>query len=109
MENHIAAETWSPACRSDELAEASTQLVVVGGLAICVYRVQGAVYATDDRCTHGNAQLSDGDLEGHEIECPYHQGRFDVRTGQATMPPCVVPITVYPTEERNGVVWVATS
>ena len=53
--------------------------VVVAGREIALYGVDGEVFATDNICTHGQARLCEGFLEGHEIECPLHQGRFDVR------------------------------
>ena len=51
---------------------------------------------TDDICTHAYARLSDGWLDRNEIECPLHAGRFDVKTGAATAPPCVDPVKTYP-------------
>lgn len=95
------------ACESDDVQEASNWPVLVNGLSICLYRLDGQVYATDDRCSHGNAKLSDGYVEGNEIECPYHQGRFDIRTGQPTLMPCTEPIKTYSVKEADGVIWVA--
>ena len=48
----------------------------------------------------------EGFLEGHEIECPFHQGRFDVRTGEATLAPCAEPIRSYPVKVEAGRVWI---
>lgn len=59
---------------------------------IAVYLVGDEVYATEDRCSHGSAALTDGYLEGYEVVCPFHLGRFDVRTGEPTLEPCVYPI-----------------
>ena len=69
---------------------------MLGGRQIAIYLVDGAVFATDNVCTHGMARLCDGFLEGHEIECPHHQGRFDVRTGEATCAPAKVALATYP-------------
>ena len=55
---------------------------------------------------HADARLCDGFLEGHEIECPYHQGRFDIRNGAATLEPCVEAIRSYPVKVDGGRVWV---
>ena len=73
---------------------------------IALYGVEGEVYATDNVCTHGHARLCDGFLEGHEIECPLHQGRFDVRSGLPTCEPAAQPIRVYATRIDNGRVWI---
>ena len=59
------------------------------------------MYATDNRCTHGDALLSDGFLEGNQIECPFHQGRFDVCTGKALCAPWTEDIRVYPVRIEN--------
>ena len=66
------------------------------------YSVDGVVYATDNICTHGHARLCDGFLEGHEIECPLHQGRFDVRNGRALCAPATEAIRVYPVKVEAG-------
>ena len=67
-----------------------------GGREIAIYRVDGSVFATDNSCTHGHARLCEGFLEGHEIECPLHQGSFDVRTGAATGAPAEIALATYP-------------
>lgn len=95
------------ACRSADVGNGDAWPVTVDGRALCVYRVDDVAYATEDRCSHGSARLSDGCLEGHEIECPFHQGRFDVRTGEATLLPCTEPVRTYAVEERDGVIWIS--
>ncbi|MCY1562961.1 Naphthalene 1,2-dioxygenase/salicylate 5-hydroxylase system, ferredoxin component [compost metagenome] len=74
----------------------------VGGRDIALYRVDGAVFATDNTCTHGQARLCDGFLEGHEIECPLHQGRFDIRDGRATCAPATDALRCYPVRIEGG-------
>ena len=80
----------------DDFAASDAIAVDVGGKQIAIYLVEGEVFATDNRCTHGDARLCDGFLEGHEIECPFHQGRFDVRSGAATGSPAEVALASYP-------------
>jgi len=63
--------------------------------------IDGVLFATDNVCTHADALLSDGSIEGNTLLCPLHGGGFDVRTGAATMLPCVEPITAYPAK-RDG-------
>lgn len=99
-------EHWAQACSSADVDEGASWPAMVAGMPICLYRVQGRVYATEDRCSHGNAQLSDGDVQGFEVECPFHQGRFDVRTGQATLAPCTKPVRSFPAAESAGVIWI---
>ena len=73
---------WIDALAADELPTDDVLGVAVDGHDLALYTVGDAVYATDNTCTHGQARLCDGFLDGHEIECPLHQGRFDVRSGQ---------------------------
>ena len=72
---------------------------------IALYSVDGQVYATSNRCSHGNARLCEGFLLDHEIECPLHQGRFDIRTGAPTCAPVDAPIRCYPARVSDGRVW----
>ncbi|CAB3788559.1 Naphthalene 1,2-dioxygenase/salicylate 5-hydroxylase systems, ferredoxin component [Paraburkholderia caffeinitolerans] len=76
------------------------------GTELALYRVGDCVYATADLCTHGRARLSDGFLEGHEIECPLHQGRFDVRTGTALCEPLTCDVARFDVRVENGDVMV---
>jgi naphthalene 1,2-dioxygenase ferredoxin component len=73
---------------------------------IALYRVNGEVFATDGICTHGNARLCDGFLDGYDIECPLHQGKFDVRTGRASCAPATEDIKSYPVKIENSHVFV---
>ena len=80
--------------------------VTLGDKALALYEVDGEVFATDNRCTHGDALLSDGFLEGSVIECPFHQGRFDVCTGKALCAPLTEDVRVYPVRIENKRIWV---
>jgi nitrite reductase/ring-hydroxylating ferredoxin subunit len=71
---------------------------------LAVARLGDEFFVLDDTCTHGAALLSDGEIIGGEIECPFHAGRFDIRTGQATAFPCTKALRVYPTCVENGAV-----
>ncbi|WP_233857500.1 non-heme iron oxygenase ferredoxin subunit [Paraburkholderia sp. HD33-4] len=63
--------------------------VTIDAVKVGLFRVDGEIHAIDDVCTHGNALLSEGFLDGHEIECPLHAGLIDVRTGKGTTAPIV--------------------
>lgn len=67
----------------------------MGDRAIAVCNVGGQFYAVDDVCTHDEASLEQGQVEGYEIECPRHGARFDVRTGAVTALPAVAPIETF--------------
>lgn len=95
------ADNWIDAAARDAVPEGDVIAVKVAGKEIALYEVDGEIYATDNLCTHGAARMSDGFLEGREIECPLHQGRFDVCTGKAMCAPLTDNIKTYPVRIEN--------
>ena len=93
---------WTDAAAHDDVPADDVIGVAVAGREVALYRVVGEIFATDNLCTHGLARLCDGFLLDHEIECPMHQGRFDVRTGQPTCAPVTEPVRCYPVKIENG-------
>jgi naphthalene 1,2-dioxygenase system ferredoxin subunit len=87
---------WVDALSADDLPIDDVIGVKVGGRDVAIYSVDGVVYATDNICTHGQARLCDGFLDGHEIECPLHQGKFDVRDGKPLSEPATEALRSYP-------------
>lgn len=87
---------WVRAAALADLPAEDALGVLVDGREIALYQVAGEVFATDNRCTHGNALLSEGFLMDYCIECPLHQGQFDVRTGETLCAPVTDPIRTYP-------------
>ncbi len=79
----------------------------VGDRFLALFNCDGTYYAVDDTCTHAEASLSEGFLQGCEIECPLHGGRFDVRTGKATWSPAFVPVATYAVRVEGSDVLVA--
>lgn len=98
----MSTTTWVDAFAADELPSDDVKAFAVGGRDIAIYTVGEAVYATDNLCTHGNARLCDGFLDGHEIECPLHQGKFDVRDGRPTCQPVTEALRSYPVRIEGG-------
>ncbi|WP_343590548.1 non-heme iron oxygenase ferredoxin subunit [Paracidovorax wautersii] len=96
---------WTEAAALGDLPEDDVIGVTVAGRDVALYTVEGEVFATDNLCTHGNARLCDGFLEGHEIECPLHQGRFDVRDGRALCAPLTEALRSYPVRIEQGKVY----
>lgn len=70
---------------------------------VALYQCGEEYYATAILCSHGQASLADGYLEDFTIECPLHQGTFDIRTGEPTAAPCTVPVRTYPVKVEDGV------
>jgi p-cumate 2,3-dioxygenase ferredoxin subunit len=73
------------------------------GSHVALYRVDGAIYVTADKCTHGEVSLSDeGIITGKTVECTFHFGTFDVTTGEPTGMPCEVALKTYPVHLVDG-------
>lgn len=98
----MSTNNWIDALSADELPADDVKGFAVAGRDIAIYTVGDEVYATDNLCTHGNARLCDGFLEGHEIECPLHQGKFDVRDGRPTCEPVTEALRSYPVRVEGG-------
>ena|SRR5918996_3456642 len=100
-----AAPSRVQLCRTTDVPPGEVIKVETGDLTLAVYNVDGAFYVTDDACTHGPGSLSEGFLDGEVIECNFHQGCFNVRTGEVVTPPCIVPIKTYKTVIEDGAVY----
>lgn len=74
---------------------------------VAVYHIEDAFYVTDDTCTHGAASLTeDGELSGFNIECLFHFGIFDVRTGKIVARPCTIPLKTYDVTVQDAGVYI---
>jgi 3-phenylpropionate/trans-cinnamate dioxygenase ferredoxin subunit len=93
-------------CPLPELPPGEVAVVKTATGRIAVFNAGGELHALDDRCSHQEAYLSDGWLEGCEVECPLHGATFDLRTGHPTGLPATDPVRVHPVQVRNGLVYV---
>ena len=73
---------------------------------VCVVNVDGKYYAINNICTHEGGPLADGNLEGYEVECPWHGSKFDVRTGEVTNPPASEPEPTYEVKVDGNIILV---
>lgn len=76
---------------------------------IAIFNVEGSLYAIDDTCTHQDASLSDGWVEGCQVECPLHAACFDLRTGRPSGPPAKKPVRTHQVVVADGMVYVHVS
>ncbi len=97
---------WQKAADFAAIGDGKVLGVTLGGTEVALYRLGGEVFASHGICTHALAFLRDGWLENGEIECPLHQGRFDIRTGRALCAPLSKDLDCYAVELRGGEVWV---
>jgi ferredoxin-NADP reductase/nitrite reductase/ring-hydroxylating ferredoxin subunit len=91
----LSEEDFVKAAEIKDIPASKMKEVQVDGENICVANVEGKYYAIGSICTHEGGPLADGTLEGYEVECPWHQSKFDVRTGEVTSPPASEPEPAY--------------
>jgi 3-phenylpropionate/trans-cinnamate dioxygenase ferredoxin subunit len=93
-------------CPVDELPPGAKRLVEVDDFEIGVFNCNGALYAIEDRCSHDDGELVDGELDAQEctVECPRHGSRFDLKTGNPVNLPAYVPIDTFPVTVEDGVI-----
>ena len=102
----VAARTKVRLCATNDVDFDCALQVESGDLTLAVFNIGGTFYVTDDQCTHGPGSLSEGYLDGHTIECDFHNGAFDVRTGEVVAPPCMVPVKTYKVVVEGDDVWI---
>ncbi|HEX2453208.1 MAG TPA: non-heme iron oxygenase ferredoxin subunit [Vicinamibacterales bacterium] len=93
-------------CKAADVAIGEVVKVETAGLTVAVFNLDGTFYVTDDACTHGPGSLSEGCIDGDNIECNFHQGVFNIRTGEVVTPPCIVPVKTYKAVVDNGAVFI---
>lgn len=91
----VESVNFETVATTDELQPGERMVVEVGRRWVAVFNVDGQYYAIEDRCTHDDGPLAEGELYDCEIECPRHGARFDIRTGKVTAPPALVDVPVY--------------
>lgn len=89
--------SYEVACSLSDLPARRALRVVVSGIPMAVVRVDDEVFALEDRCSHADVALSEGDVEGCTIECWLHGSAFDLRTGRPLTPPAIQPVATYAT------------
>ena len=100
----IAVPSRVELCKAEDIAAGTALRVEAGGVVVAVFNIEGQFYVTDDACTHGPGSLSEGYIDGDVIECNFHNGQFDIKTGEVVSPPCMIPVKTYPTKVEGGVV-----
>ncbi|HYA07048.1 MAG TPA: non-heme iron oxygenase ferredoxin subunit [Xanthobacteraceae bacterium] len=89
-------------CSAAAVAPGTALKVEVADLMLAVFNVGGQFFVTDDQCTHGPGSLSEGYIEDDIVECNFHNGQFNIRTGAVAAPPCMVPLKTYPATVIDG-------
>lgn len=95
-------------CSVDELSSDEPLLVETDDLELAVFLKDGEIFVIDDRCSHGPGSLSEGELDGYTVICDFHNGGFDIRTGEPVRPPCFEPVRTYAVRQEDGKVLIDT-
>ena len=93
-------------CSTSDVDVGTAIKVETNGLVLAVFNVNEAFYVTDDTCTHGPGSLSEGYITDDVVECDFHNGAFNIKTGEVVAPPCMIPLKTYPAIVEDGSVYI---
>ncbi len=97
---------WVKVCKTNEIEEEDLLRFDHADKTYCVYRLEDGFFATDGICTHEDVHLEEGLVMDNEIECPMHQGIFDIKTGKAVSPPACDDLKTYQVKVENDEVYI---
>jgi nitrite reductase/ring-hydroxylating ferredoxin subunit len=97
-----ASHRLAALCPASDVEPDTPVRALLDNVAYAVFSLNGQFYVTQDQCTHGPGSLAEGFVMDTEIECPFHQGRFDIRTGQPTAAPCTEALRIWTAHVVDG-------
>jgi nitrite reductase/ring-hydroxylating ferredoxin subunit len=97
-------KTWTDVIAVSALEPGDATPVTLDARELAVFDAADGIFVSLARCTHGAANLCDGHFDGTHIECPLHQGLFDVRTGAPKAAPARIPLRMFESRVMNGIV-----
>ena len=97
---------WTKVATLEDCPPGYLHKVMVGANPVVLANIDGSVHAIMDRCTHEELPLSDGEMEGNVIVCPYHGARYDVTSGAARGLPAIKPVKSFPVEIREDGIYI---
>jgi 3-phenylpropionate/trans-cinnamate dioxygenase ferredoxin subunit len=103
------SENWIAACAADDIDEEDLLRFDHADKTYCIYNTPEGFFATDGFCTHEDEHLENGIVIDCVIECPLHQGRFDVRSGKALSAPVCVDLKTWPVKLEAGSIYINTA
>lgn len=93
-----------PLCTTAEVPEGSGLKVEPPGYVLAVFNLGGKFFVIDDACTHGPGSLSEGEVDDDIVECNFHNGAFNIITGEVVAAPCMIPIRTYRVVVEDGTI-----
>lgn len=103
------AENYIKISDTDTLKIGKMMRIDIAGKRILLANIEGKYYATDDTCSHEDASLSTGSLQGHLVKCPLHNSRFNLITGEVLEEPAEENLNTYPVKIEGNVIFIALS
>jgi 3-phenylpropionate/trans-cinnamate dioxygenase ferredoxin subunit len=103
------SNNWILACATDDIDDEDLLRFDYADKTFCIYNTAKGFYATDGMCTHEDEHLEFGMVIGMVVECPLHQGRFNILTGEALSAPVCVDLKTYPVKIENGEIYLDVS
>lgn len=103
------SDEWKLVCKVQDIEMEDLIRFDYEDKTFCVYRLEDGFYATDGICTHEDVHLEEGLVMDSEIECPMHQGIFDIKSGKAVSPPACDDLKTYPVKVENEEVYINIS
>lgn len=100
------SDEWKLVCKVQDIEMEDLIRFDYEDKTFCVYRLEDGFYATDGICTHEDVHLEEGLVMDSEIECPMHQGIFDIKSGKAVSPPACDDLKTYPVKVENEEVYI---
>ncbi len=100
------SEDWHKVAATSDVVEGEAKQVKIGKTLIALCRIKDEVYAINDICTHEWACMSDGFIEGEEIECPIHMARFNILTGKVLSDPATEDLQTYKVDIKGDDIYV---
>ncbi len=91
---------------TDEVPVGGRKIFDVDDVTVALFNIDGTIYAIEDRCTHDNGPLAEGEVSNCVITCPRHGARFDIRTGKALSFPAFEPTNVYEVKIQGDEIWI---
>jgi nitrite reductase/ring-hydroxylating ferredoxin subunit len=98
----VDAVKWHEVAKTSDVPDGEALRVQVGEQPVAIYNLNGTFYATHDTCTHAQANLSDGYIEGDCVECPLHGAVFHIPTGKAVSGPVQKSVRIFPIKVEEG-------
>lgn len=95
-----------PVCTTADVPEGSGFKVEPPGYVLAVFNLGGKFFVIDDACTHGPGSLSEGEVDDDIVECIFHNGAFNIITGEVVAPPCMIPVRTYKVVVTDGQIFI---